>query len=112
MPTSALRLALVVEFLIAILVVFTLWSHLVGPDLLDLIPWHWRLLLGAGVAYSVVRATAAAVGEENAWNARTLGWVLAALSLLLLMGALTYYYRIFEPLPETEETPIRDTLLT
>jgi hypothetical protein len=41
--------------------------------------------LGAGAALAVVKATAAAVSQEHAWNARTLKWF--GILLVLLLGA-------------------------
>ena len=70
-----LRLAYATQFLIALVAIFILWSQVGGQDHLDLIPWYIKLLLGAGAAFAIVKATAAAVSRDAAWNAVTLRWV-------------------------------------
>jgi hypothetical protein len=107
MPRAAIRLALAVEFLVALVAVFTFWSQVGGQDHLDLMPWHWKLVLGGGLAAAFVQLTAAAIEGERAWTARTLGWFVVALALMLLMGAATYYVHLHEP--AEEEAPTAET---
>lgn len=104
MSSSALRLALVIEFLVAVIAVFFVWDKVAGPDLLDLIPWHWKLILGTGLAFAIVQATASSARQENPWNTRTMGWLATALAFMILIGALTYSCALEEPVEE-EETP-------
>ncbi len=107
MPRAAIRLALAVEFLVALVAVFTFWSQVGGQEHLDLMPWHWKLVLGGGLAAAFVQLTAAAIEGERAWTARTLGWFVVALALMLLMGAATYYVHLQEP--AEQEAPTAET---
>jgi len=77
-----LRLAYATQFLIALIAVYVLWSQVGGQSHLDLMPWYLKLGLGAGAALAVVKATGAAVSQENAWNGRTLKWFGILLVLL------------------------------
>ena len=69
-----LRLAYVALFLLALIAVFAAWSQVGGQNHLDMLPWFWKLALGAGVAFAATRATAAAVAEKDAWNSRSRRW--------------------------------------
>jgi len=93
MPT--LRLAYAIEFLIALIAVFVLWSEVGGQSHLDLMPWYVKLGLGAGAAFAVVKATVAAVSQEHAWNGRTLKWSGILLVLLLGCGLASYYCHLY-----------------
>src|SRR5664279_576968 len=93
MPT--LRLAYATEYLIAVIAIFTLWSEVGGQSHLDLMPWYVKLGLGAGAALAVVKATAAAVSQENAWNGRTLKWFGILLVALLGCGLASYYCHLY-----------------
>jgi thiol:disulfide interchange protein len=85
------RLAYTAQFLLALIAIFLLWSEVGGQSHLDLMPWYIKLGLGAGAAFTAVKATAAAVAGESAWNIKTLRWL--GLTLLLLVGcALASYY--------------------
>jgi hypothetical protein len=90
MPT--LRLAYAIEFLIALIAVFVLWSEVGGQSHLDLMPWYVKLGLGAGAAFAVVKATAAAVSQENG---RTLKWFGILLVLLIGCGLASYYCHLY-----------------
>src|SRR5271169_1196441 len=86
-----LRLAYATQFLIALIAVFVLWSQVGGQSHLDLMPWYIKLTLAAGAAFAVVKATAAAVGRDSAWNGATLKWFGILLALLLACGLVTLY---------------------
>jgi hypothetical protein len=90
-----LRLAYTTQFLIALIAVFFLWSEVGGKGHLDLMPWYLKLGLGTGVAYAAVKATAAAVAHEPAWNIKTLKWFGAMLAMLVACGVVTYYYHLY-----------------
>jgi hypothetical protein len=102
MSQALFRLLLAIEFLLALLAVFTLWSQVGGQYHLDLMAWYWKLLFGPAVAFVAVRATMAAMAGERPWNAKTLAWLITALALLAIMGAVTYYYHVYEPADEDE----------
>lgn len=90
-----LRLAYVALFLIALIAVFVLWSEVGGQNHLDMLPWFWKLALGAGAAYAATRATAAAVSEKEAWNGRARRWCILLVLLLTACGLITYYAHIY-----------------
>ncbi len=86
-----LRLAYSTQFLIALMAIFVLWSHVGGQSHLDLLPWSVKLVLGLAAAYSVVRATAASVSGDRAWNGQAVRWLGLTLALLFACGYATYY---------------------
>src|SRR5262249_55809000 len=86
-----LRLAYVTLFLIALFTVFTLWSQVGGQGHLDLLPWHVKLVLSIGASYGIVRAAAAAVAGERAWNPQSVRWLGLVLATLLLCGMASFY---------------------
>ena len=90
-----LRLAYTTQFLIALIAVFVLWSQVGGQSHLDLMPWYLKLALGAGAAFAVVKATAAAVSHQHAWNGRTLKWVGIMVALLVGCGLASYYCHLY-----------------
>jgi hypothetical protein len=99
-----------VEFLVALIGVFTVWSQAGGQNHLDLMPWHWKLGLSCGMAFAVVRATAGAIRWEKAWNAATWRWLAALLALMLLAGTVTYYYHLHEPADEDPDVELQNIL--
>ena len=103
MPT--LRLAYATEFLIALIAVFVLWSQVGGQSHLDLMPWYFKLAFGAGAAFAVVKATAAAVSHEHAWNGRTLKWLGIMVALLVGCGLASYYCHMYLETDEGDDQP-------
>jgi hypothetical protein len=101
---SNLRLAYAIEFLAALIATFTVWSQVGGQGHLDMMAWYWKLLLGTGVAAATVKATVAAVENEQTWNPRTLRWLAVIITLAIGCGVVTYYYHLYEPDEEEEET--------
>lgn len=102
MGQALIRLFLALEFLLALLVVYTLWSQVGGQYHLDLMAWYWKLFFGPAIAFVAVRATVAAMEGERAWNGRTIAWLISAVALLAMMGAVTYYYHVYEPADEED----------
>lgn len=109
MDPKLLRLFLALEFLLALIAGFTLWSQVGGQGHLDLIPWYVKLGLGVGAAYGAVKATAASLFAERAWNRRALRWFSILLSLALAAGLITYYYHLYEE-PAGEEENVTAAL--
>jgi hypothetical protein len=103
MPT--LRLAYATEFLIALIAVFLLWSEVGGQSHLDLMPWYFKLFLGTGTAFAVVKATAAAVAHEHPWNGRTLKWLGIMAALLVGCGLASYYCHMYLEIDEGDDQP-------
>src|SRR5450759_5246427 len=86
-----LRLAYSTQFLIALIAVFVLWSQVGGQSHLDLLAWPVKLVLGVAAAYGVVRATAASVSGDRAWNGQAVRWLGFTLAVLAACGYATYY---------------------
>jgi hypothetical protein len=103
-----LRLLYIFEFLLAVPAVFTLWSQVGGQGHLDLMPWYWKLLLGGGASWAIVRLTKAAVEHERGWNFRTAWWTACVVIVAVLLAGATYYCHLHEAPDETdseESTP-------
>lgn len=96
MPPYLLRLAYMSEFLLALVSILELWSQVGGQGHLDLMPWYVKLVFVFGLALATVAGTAAAVGHERIWNAKTVACLLIALLLAAGMGVVTYYYHVHE----------------
>jgi hypothetical protein len=105
-----LRLAYATQFLIALIAIFVLWSQVGGQSHLDLVPWYFKLGLGAGSAFAAVKATAAAVARERVWNSQSLRWLGVLLALLLGCGLASYYAHLSED--EDQEDQQESTALT
>jgi hypothetical protein len=102
---ALVRLAYTTQFLVALIAVFVVWDEVGGPYHLDLMPWWLKLGLGTGVAYTVVRATAAAVSGSAAWNVGTLKWCVATLALLGGCAIANYYCNVYgEEIDEQNES--------
>jgi hypothetical protein len=100
-----MRLAYTTLFLIALLAVFELWSQVGGQTHLDLMPWYLKLFLGTGAAFCVVKATAAAVAGDRAWNRQTLRWAGILLLLLVCCGLASYYVHLYDEQDEDQDQP-------
>jgi hypothetical protein len=98
-----LRLAYATLFLIALIAVFVLWSQVGGQSHLDLMPWYLKLALGAGAAFSAVKATAAAVSHAHPWNGRTLKWLGIMVALLVGCGLASYYCHMYLETDEEDD---------
>jgi hypothetical protein len=98
-----LRLAYATQFLIALIAVFVLWSQVGGQSHLDLMPWYFKLAFGAGAAFAVVKATAAAVSHDHAWNGRTLKWLGIMAALLVGCGLASYYCHMYLETDEEDQ---------
>jgi hypothetical protein len=103
MPARLLRPLLIVEFLLALQVVFTCWSQIGGQYHLDLMFWPWKLglsvaaaLLTTGLTASLVRTDG--VAGKKAWLYGTL-----LLATIALAGIVTYYYHLHEPTDEDNQ---------
>ncbi len=100
-----LRLAYTVEFLLAILTIFTLWGEVGGEGHMDLLPWYFKLIGVLGSAWCCVRFTAGLVEQRSAWNRRTIGWFTGIVLFGVMMGGLTYYYHLHEePDDDSDDT--------
>jgi hypothetical protein len=100
-----LRLAYTTLFLIALLAVFELWSQVGGQTHLDLMPWYIKLVLGMGAAFATVKAAAAAMSGEKAWNRHTLRWLAILAVLLVCCGLASYYIHLYGEEDDDEDQP-------
>ena len=98
-----LRLAYTTQFLVALIAVFVLWSEVGGQSHLDLLPWHVKLVLGAGTAFCAVKATAAAVASDRPWNSRTLKWFGLTVLLTIGCGIASYYAHVYLEEDDTDQ---------
>jgi hypothetical protein len=98
-----LRLAYTTQFLLALIAVFFVWEEVGGSYHLDLMPWWLKLGLGTGVAYAAVRATAASVAGEAAWNRATLRWCATMLALAIGCAVANYYCNLYGEEDEPQE---------
>lgn len=96
MPPYILRLAFMIEFLVALVAIFETWSMVGGQSHLDLMTWYAKLGFVTGLALLTVMGTMSAVSHERAWNAKTIACLLLALIFAAGMGVTTYYYHLHE----------------
>jgi heme/copper-type cytochrome/quinol oxidase subunit 3 len=105
MESRFLRIAYALQFVITLMSTFEVWAQVGGQGHLDLVPWHWKLLLACALSLAAVKATAAAVRRDKFWNRATFAWLVIGLALLITMGVLTYYEHLHEPPDEGDEPP-------
>jgi len=98
-----LRLAYTTLFLIALLAVFELWSQVGGQTHLDLMPWYIKLVLVCGAAFAVVKAAAAAVAGERAWNRKSIRWAFVLAGLLVCCGLASYWVHLYGEQDEDQD---------
>jgi hypothetical protein len=103
MNDSWRRFALVCEFLLANIAVFTLWSQVGGQGHLDLLGWYWKLLLGAGLSGAIVGLTRSLMRADKLLGRGTLAWSLLTLALAAAIAAVTIYCHLQEANEESGE---------
>jgi hypothetical protein len=87
------------EFLIALIAVYTVWGELGGQDYLDYMPWYWKAGIGFCTAAAVVKLTAAIAAKR-----RITIWAIVLASLGIGAGIVTYYYQLNAP-QDQEDAP-------
>ena len=85
-----------IEFLVALVAIFEVWSMAGGQGHLDLMPWYAKLGFTLGLALVTAMGTSAAMSHERAWNAKTVTCLLLALLMIGGMAATTYYWHLHE----------------
>ncbi len=103
MTPKVLRLVLTLEFLIAIVAIFTAWSEIGGQAALDLMPWGWKLGLALALALAIVRYTAALMEQDDFWSIRSARWFSLILIIGLAMGVVTFYYVLQEDTMDSDD---------
>ena len=96
------RSFLILEFLVAIIAVYTLWSQVGGQYHLDLMFWPWKLGLGVGAAALVVALTCD--------PRRAILYASLLILVAITAGVVTYYYHLNEP-PDDDDEPQTTTRL-
>jgi Ni/Fe-hydrogenase subunit HybB-like protein len=95
MPPNLLRLAFMIEFLVALVAIPETWN-IGGQGHLEFMPWFAKLGFVLGLALVTVMGTAAAMAHERAWNAKTIACLVLAAMLVTGMGATSYYCHLHE----------------
>src|SRR5437762_5262657 len=115
MTKRLFRPLLIFEFLLAIEVVFTLWSQVGGQYHLDLMFWAWKAGFGLGAATLVVAITAEVARNNGAVTRRILLMCSLLIAIAISAGVVTYYYHLHEPSDDQnqeEEQPVKITRVT
>ena len=97
-----LRVLYVIEFLVAVIAIFHVWSELGGAHL-DYMAWYWKAAIGLPAAYVVVRITMAMVSDDAKRVRRMIAWGSVLVLLAVSAGLVTYYYHLNEPQDEENQ---------
>ena len=103
MTRKLLRLAFALEFLLAIVAIFTAWSEVGGQSVLDAMAWFWKLGLSLLLAGALVGYTAALCGTERLWTMRSARWLTGILVVVIAMGVVTYYSELQNEESDSDE---------
>jgi hypothetical protein len=104
MTPQLLRLVYAVEFLVALVAIFTAWSEIGGQAVLDLMHWGWKLGLSLILAMTIVGFSAALTAEERLWSLRSARWFVAVLLCVFAIAIVTYYYALQIDNGESDES--------
>jgi hypothetical protein len=100
-----LHILYAIEFLIALIAVYTVWREVGGQVHLDYMAWYWKAAIGVPAAIAAVRLTMAMASHGPLrWRAVVM-WIAVLLSLMICAGVVTYYYHLNEPQDESDEDP-------
>ena len=100
-----LQVLYALEFLLALVAVYTVWREVGGQGHLDYMAWYWKLGIGVPAAFAIVKLTVAWHQEGSARRRRVAAWGLSLLLLAVCAGLVTYYYHLNEPLDENDQDP-------
>lgn len=103
MHNRLLRPLLIVEFLIAIQVFFTLWSQVGGQYHLDIMFWPWKLGISIAAALLITAITASIIRHDGEITRRALMFGSLLLVTLGIAGIVTYYYHLNEPTDQQQD---------
>ena len=92
-----------IEFLLALIAVFTVWSQVGGQGHLDYMAWYWKAGIGLPASFAAVRLTMAFASEGPRRRRHILTWMAVLLALSVGAGLVTYYYHLNEPQDENED---------
>jgi hypothetical protein len=108
MRNSLLRPFLILEFLVAIDAVYTLWSEVGGQNHLDLMFWPWKLALGVGAAALIALITGQLARNDGRLTRRALMFSCLLIAVVLMAGVVTYYYHLNEPTQQDDDDSDED----
>ena len=108
---SWLRLAYALEFLIALIAVFMVWSEVGGQGHMDLLPWYIKLGCSLSLTWCCVRFTAGIVEHEKVWNPHAVTWFTGIILISATMAGITYYYHLHEVPEDTDEDSTQTSLI-
>ncbi len=94
-----------IEFLIALIAVYTVWREVGGQVHLDYMAWYWKAALGIPAAVAAVQLTRAMAANGTARVRRMVMWSAILVSLTICAGVVTYYYHLNEPQDESDQDP-------
>lgn len=105
MPPRLLAVLYAIEFLLALLAVYTVWGDVGGQNHLEFMAWYWKAAIGFAMAAGTVRLTVAAASDSPGARRRITLWTLALAVLAICAGLLSYYYHLIEPPDEDQDAP-------
>ncbi len=105
MTQRLLRLAFALEFLLAIVAIFTAWSEVGGQAVLDAMTWFWKLGLSLLLAGAAVGYTSAICVDGRFWTVRSARWLTAIFLIMVGMGIVTYYFQLQTDESDSDENP-------
>ena len=110
MPKHLLRPLLIVEFLIALEVVYTAWSEVGGQFHLDLMFWPWKLGIGVAAAWLITAITGHIVRNDGAIRRGVIVYASLLCLVLATAGVVTWYYHMHEPADQQDEDDEGDSV--
>lgn len=103
MHNRLLRPLLIVEFLIALEAIFTMWSEVGGQYHLDLMFWPWKLGLAAASAGLIVAITANLVRNDGQVTRKAVLFFSFLIVTFVVAGVVTWYYHVNEPTQQDDD---------
>jgi hypothetical protein len=98
-----LRVALAIEYLLALIATTVVWEEIGGQGLLDLMPWYTKLGLIGGFCWALV-GFSGSLARPGRWRTRrSVLWLCAMIVLATAMGLVTYYYHLHEPTDDDDD---------
>ena len=98
-----LRVALAIEYLLALIATTVVWEEIGGQGHLDLMPWYVKLILIGGFCWALV-GFSGALARPGRWRTRrSILWLCATIALAAAMGLTTYYYHLHEPTGDEDD---------
>ncbi len=104
MNDKLLRVAYALEFLVALVAIFTAWSEIGGQAALDLMHWGFKFGFSILLAFAISAYTAAVVAGASWWTLRSARWLTGILLLIAAMAVVTYFYSLQADAGESDET--------